>query len=1011
MNKILLGSWLLLLLFCLPALAQDVAVSGRVTSSDDGSALPGVSIQVKGTTRGSTTDANGNYQINVAGNSRLVFSFIGFTPREIAVGNQLAINVELTGDANNLDELVVVAYGVQRKRDVTGSIASINSKDIKDLRVAGLDQALQGQAAGVQVTQASGTPGGGVSIRVRGGSSINASNEPLYVIDGVPISTGSYSQIGTGGQQSNALADINPADIESIEILKDASSTALYGSRASNGVVLVTTKRGKEGKPRVNINAYYGTQSVWRKIDVLNGSQFAELVNEARVNRGQAVYAPTVLDPNVSTDWQSLIFRPAPIAQYDASVSGGTNNTKYYISGTYFNQDGIIIGSNFNRGSTRFNLDQKINTKIGIGVNATLSRSRSNRINGDNNIFGVLSTALLNPPNILPYNADGTYGRRPDLVGTDNPLAQAYENDFLGVNTRGIGNVFGTYEIIPGLTFRSQFGIDYLNLKEDRYEPTTTASGASVSGRGIASVTVDKRWSMSQVLSYNKRFKDVHYVSATIGYSLDRSDYEFVYAEGTNFPSNDFRRITSAAVKSNASSNGSQWAYTSKISRASYSYKDRYTVQASVVQDGSSRFGADNRFGIFPAVSAAWVVSDEPFLRRFSALSTLKLRGSYGVTGNSEIDNFASRGLYGSGNNYIERPGTAPTQLPNPDLKWERTTSYEIGADIGFLNNRLNGSFAYYNRQTRDLLLNAPVPSTTGFTTYFQNVGSLENKGFEFQINTKNLVGAFRWETDLNMTFNRNKVLSLVNNQPINLGFASQIAVGQPVGTFFGHYADGVYANNEDNTKGVRNSSAAGAIFTGGDIIFRDLDGNNIIDNNDRGFIGNAQPDFYGGITNRFSYKGIELSVFGQFVYGNEIYNNTRNFGEGMNSLFGQSASTLRRWRKQGDVTDIPKAIFGDPINNRRASTRWVEDGSFLRVKNITLSYNLPASLLSRAKINNVRVYATAQNAFTFTNYKGFDPEVSTLNGDNQARNAALGTDFLTFPQARVITFGINLGL
>lgn len=1011
MRRNLLNSLFLSLLFCLPLLAQDFTVSGRVTSSEDGSSLPGVSVQVKGTNRGATTDANGNYRISVSTNGRLIFSFIGFTSREIVVGNQSTINAELSSAANNLDEVVVVAYGVQRKRDITGSIASVSNKDIKDLRVAGLDQALQGQAAGVQVTQASGTPGAGVSIRVRGGSSINASNEPLYVIDGVPVSTGSYSQIGTGGQLSNALADINPADIESIEVLKDASSTALYGSRASNGVVLVTTKRGKEGKPRVNISAYRGTQTVWKKYDVLNGAQFAELVNEARVNRGLAVVPTSTLDPTISTDWQSLVFRSAPIAQYDASVSGGTPNTKYYISGTYFNQDGIIIGSNFNRGSTRFNLDQRINKKITVGINATLSRSRSNRINNDNNIYGVLSTALLNPPNIVPYNADGTYGRRPDLVATDNPLAQAYENDLLGVNTRGIGNVFGTYEIIPGLTFRSQFGMDYLTLKEDRYEPTTTASGASVSGRGISSVTVDKRWSMNQVLSYNKRFKDVHYVSATVGYALDRSDYEFVYAEGTNFPSNDFRRISSAAVKSNALSNGSQWAYTSKISRASYSYKDRYTVQGTVVQDGSSRFGADNRFGTFPAISGAWVVSDEPFLRRFTALSTFKVRGSYGITGNSEIDNFASRGLYGSGNNYIERPGTAPSQLPNPDLKWERTSSWEVGADLGFLNNRFNASVSYYNRQTRDLLLDAPVPSTTGFLTFSQNVGSLENKGFEFQINTKNLVGAFRWETDLNMTFNRNKVLTLVNNQPISLGFASQIAVGQPVGTFFGHYADGVYARSEDNTKSVRNGSAAGALFTGGDVIFRDLDGNNIIDNNDRGFIGNAQPDFYGGITNRFSYKGIELSVLGQFVYGNDIYNNSRSFGEAMNGYFGQSSETLRRWRKPGDITDVPKAVFGDPINNRRVSTRWVEDGSFLRVKNITLSYNLPASLLNRVKIGNVRIYATGQNVFTFTNYKGLDPEVSTLNGSNQARNASQGTDFLTFPQARVITFGINLGL
>ncbi len=1070
MKKFLLLSFSLVCM--LTAWAQDRVVTGKVTSGDDGSTLPGVNVVIKGTTNGTVTDANGMYSVTVSGDNQiLVFSFIGLVTSEVEVGNRSVVDISLSTDVKQLSEVVVVGYGTQEKRSITGSITNVSSSQFQNLPLIGVDQAMQGRAAGVQVSSNSGTPGGGISVRVRGSGSILAGNDPLYVVNGIPINTGNYSQLGAGNQQTNALADLNPNDIESIEVLKDASATAIYGSRATNGVVLITTKRGKEGKPKLTFDYYQGVQQTWKRLTPLTGAQQVSLLQEEVVNRYGAIDAngnlttpglgtgttpwasaadlayyfwgrnagnPTNVggawtmtespidkannirslsnfkDPSTaySTNWQDNIFRTGSVANYQLGLSGGNDKSTYSVSGGYYKEGGIITGFSFDRLTAALSGDHKVSNKLKLGASINLSRSVNNRRNNDNNIYGVLSAATLMASDIPVRNPDGSYGKDP-FSSVDNPVALANETKFVSTSVRTLAQIYGEYELMKGLTFTSRWSVDYRTQKDDRFLPTTLNAGAGVGGDGTSAYSQDLNWVASNYFNYKKSIGN-HNISATLGADYQQSNYESIFAESTGYPGNQVQTLSAGSVFTSASSNVTSWGLASYYARANYDYQGKYLFGASLRSDGSSRFAPNFRYGTFYSVSGGWRFSQENFMSSLTnVLSDAKLRVSYGTTGNSNFGNFSYLTLFGTGFNYNSNGGYAPTQIGNSGLKWESAAQLDFGLDFTIFN-KFTVNFDYYQKKTSDLLLNTPIPSSTGFSTQARNLGSMENTGYEIGITTTNISnGNFTWTTNFNISGYQNKVVSLNGVQPFAQGFASRVQEGQPIGAFYGYVADGVIKSSDElaalNAAAV--ASGNGTYFINantraGDLKFKDLDGNGVINSLDQKIIGNANPKFFGGLTNNFSYKGFDLMVFLQYSYGNDLLNFTRVYAAGMNTLYGQFADEVnRRYTATNTNTDVPRAVYGDPSNNRRNSTRYIEDGSYLRIKNVVLGYTLPSSLTQRYGITKLRIYASSQNLYTFTNYKGFDPEVSTFSGTN----TALGTDFLTYPQYRSYTFGLNL--
>ncbi|SDZ88065.1 SusC/RagA family TonB-linked outer membrane protein [Pedobacter hartonius] len=1044
MKKILLI--FLALSLCTPGgvFAQNKKIGGRVTSSDNGMPLPGVSVKVSGSRNGVQTDSDGSFTLNLLGRQyTIVFSFIGYLPQTITIGSNSTYNVKLVSDQKQLNDVVVIGYGSESKRTITGAISRVKAAEIQGRPVTGLDQALQGLVAGVQVTSASGTPGGAVTVRVRGVSTINADSQPLYVIDGTPIQTGSNSQIGFGNGQTNALNDINPNDIESIDVLKDAAAAAIYGSRASNGVVIVTTRRGKSGKTSIDLDYYTGIQKATARIDALTGPQYVQLYQDAVQNRyaasiGTPAY-PTVAsyisaalnrpllanDPGTypTTNWQDQVFRNAPISNYNLSINGGTEKTRFNITSGYFDQDGILKGSDYNRFNMRLNLDHTINDKFKIGTSTSFNRSTSSRINNDNNIYGVLSSAILLSPAINAYNADGTYGR--DVYSSvENPIAAYKEPLNLTTAERLLSNIYGEYKLLPSLTFKTNFAADDQIYHERRFVPSTLNAGAApTNGSGIEAYYSDLNLLNENILTFNKSYGD-HSFSILGGQSWQKDNNETLFASGTNFPGNDIRRLSAAAVKTDASSAGSSSTLVSFFGRANYSYKNRYIFSATLRSDGSSRFADGHRYGYFPAISGAWLISDEAFMKNISWVSTLKLRSSWGKTGNNFVNDFASRTLIsaynttaGQGISYAGVAGLYPSQLGDPNLTWEKTTSTDIAVDFGFLKDRITLSADVYYRKTNDLLAPLPLAGSTGFTTYTTNAGSMYNKGLELDLQTINIKSTdFSWTTNFNISFNRNKILSLANNNaPYASGFGSWVQVGDPIGAFRGYKVSGIFQNQAEidqlNTVARTKTGNATALYqvqatAPGDIRFEDLNGDGVITSEDQTILGSAQPKFVGGLSNSFKYKMFDLSMLWQFSYGNKVLNWARSFAEGMNAIYGQFATTLDRWTPTHTDTEMPRAVLGDPNTNNRVSDRFIENGSYLRMKNLSLGFSLPDNMATKLHVRKLRIFAAAQNLATVTKYKGFDPEVSTFN----STPASAGTDFLTAPQAKTFTFGVNIG-
>lgn len=1001
MNKIFIVL-LALLTLGFTATAQRV-ISGTV--SDKEGPLAFVTVLAKGTTAGASTNEDGKYRLEIPSDaSTLVFSLVGYKTIEREIGSSSTIEVMLEEDVFELDEVVVTGYSSVRRKDITGSISSVDGKAIADVPVVGVQNALQGRAAGVQVVSNNGAPGAGIDVRVRGSTSITASNQPLFVVDGVPVVSGNFSQNGVGNAGLNALADINPNDIESIEVLKDASTAAIYGSRGANGVVLITTKKGKAGKTQISLNSSYGVQSAWNTIDMLDADQYYdELLEDAAMNRfGVGIAALGIAKGTGNTNWQDEIFRTGNITDNTLSISGGNNKTRFFSSLSYFQNEGIVKNTQQDRYSGRLNVEHRASSKFKMGMNMSFTNNTIQRVQNDNNIYGAVSTALLLPPDIPVYNEDGTYASN---YGLENPFAAVTEYQNHATSNRVIGNIFGAYEIVEGLTFKANLGTDMTAFREDVYEPVVLQSARGSNGRGFVGQRTFLRWLTEYTLTYDKEVgKSSFRALAGAGFQQDISEGSSV--DVTDFPTQDFTTLNSGANVTAASAFWTANALQSYFGNVEYSYDQKYILNAVFRTDGYSAFGQNNRFGYFPSVSAAWRISDEGFMDNVEFFNDLKLRVGYGVTGNNNIGNFDAQQLYGGGFNYLAQPGIAPSQLGNPDLRWETTNQLNVGLDFTILKNRISGTVDYFDKRTNDLLLDRPIPTTSGFTTVITNIGNIKNTGIEFSLRTRNLVGELKWTTDFNIARIRNEVTALFEDQPINAGFASRVEVGQSIGSFYGYRVDRLFQTSDFDANGTLNDGiATQPNAAAGDIKFADLNNDGVINDEDREILGSAQPDLVGGMTNTLSYKGLELNFFLQFSVGNQILNNNAVFGEGMNSVFNQTARTLDRWTPENTDTDMPRAVWGDPNGNRRDSDRFIEDGSYLRLKTATLSYNFPQSVYSAIGLGGLRIYVAGQNLLTFTNYSGFDPEVNTFDGSN----ISLGTDFLTYPQARSIVGGINL--
>lgn len=1029
---------LLLLGVCLSLQAQKI--TGTVTASEDGLPLPGANVLIKNTSDGTTTEVDGTYEISVGKGATLVFSSMGYEVKEVVVGSETVINVVLESSAQLLKDVVVVAYGTVKKSDLTGSVSSVSSEELTRTAPTSLDQALQGRAAGVQVTQVSGRPGGETSIRIRGSSSINAGNEPLYVVDGMLITSdnGQTNAGGTAGSGLNGLSSINPGDIERIEILKDASATALYGSRGSNGVVLITTKRGKSGKSSVTFDTYYGVQEVTKQLDMLNGEEFANYMNEFSEESGLPFDIRYLIPEKIGegTDWQKAIFQQAPMQSYQLSALGGSENTQFSISGGYFKQKGVIINSDFERYSFRTNLDQKISNRFKVGSSVSLSYIKSRGVltgaqsAGTGTLLpGATSSALLFTPTlpVLDSTVAGGYTLEDDRGrNIGNPVADALETDNISNNVRAIANLYGILKIAEGLDFKATAGVDGFSVKDNRFVPNYLKRSLPNNGDAVVATVDGLSWLTEYTLTYNRKLSKRHSFDALLGTSFQGFHSERLFAFALDFPDNrtGWHSLGSALNPQPASTGESKWGIVSYLGRVNYSFDNRILLTLTGRMDGASKFGKNNKYGFFPSGAIAWKMHEEDFVKNLGLFQTLKTRFSYGVIGNQEIFPYASLatvGAIGQGtfNNSEAYIGQEPLRYPNPDLKWERTSQFDLGMDAEFAGGRLGATFDVYQKQTTDLLLFAPLPTTTGFSGALFNIGGLRNKGLELALNSRNFTGEFDWQTDLNFSINRNEITELSSGEDIFIPGVltvpagwSILRKGEPIGTFYGLVSDGLFQSDDEAANSphlkAQNPKAGDRKYK--DLNGRDPQGNltgqpdGVVDEADRQIIGDANPDFTWGMTNKFSWKGFDLSVFIQGVQGNDIVN---AYLFEIGSLNAQT-NVLKeyydnRWTPENPNDKYPKI---NPSERNIFSDAQVEDGSFIRIKNITFGYNLPASWLQKSKLAKFRVYASVNNLKTFTDYRGYDPEVNAFGQSHLLQ----GIDYGGYPLARTIIGGVQVG-
>lgn len=976
-------SFLILFLLGFTVYSQET-VKGTVL---DANSLPllGVTIIENNSSNGTTTDFDGNFEIYIPKKTVLIFSYVGFKTLKVDASPGQTLNVTLKDDIESLSEVVLVGYGTQTRKTMTSRTSSVKAEEIANVPVTSSDQLLQGRASGVQISNTSGEPGAGVSVKIRGTSSISGSSDPLYVVDGIPIQSSNLSQLGVGGATTNPIADINPADIESIDILKDASATAIYGSRAANGVVLITTKRGKRDESVVSFGMYTGIQNYVKKPSLVTGEQFEVLMNESAFNNGKPLPYENPASA-INTNWNDLVLNnDAPMRNIDASVSGGGEKVRYMVSANNFMQEGLIRNQEFDRTTGRVNLDYTVNSKIKMGTSILYAKTNRQIIRNNDNIAGAFGATFFYPSNRPVFNDDGSYFRMPTI---DHPLAIVDQAKIEMSTDRFLGNAYGEWSILPGLRLKSTFSVDQTHNRESAYDNTLTNAGSALQGRAIVYNVSDFNWIQENVLTYQFSLDEKQAFNVLLGNSVQESKNEYTRAEGSGFPTNDFTQISSAAVK-DATAFSTSYGIVSVFSRINYDYNSKYLLTLNVRADASSRFGSDNRWGIFPAVGLGWVISEENFLKDVSFINNLKILGGYGITGNqSGIRDFNSLGLW-QGASYAAVPGVRPFQLANPDLKWETTKQSDIGIDVGLFEDRITFNAGYYYKHTIDLLLNVPLPRTSGFSSVAQNSGEIENSGFEFAIGADVFPQShdFKWNINANISTNKNKILKLV--APFNI-----------YNRDFFRYEEGysMYSFYMHKQTGVDPQSGA--------IEFEDVDGDGEFSTSgDRRIVGNANPDYFGGITNTFNYKGFDLSVLFQFSVGNEQLNLTRFFlehGGTRNTNF--LTTQLDRWQNPGDVTEVPKMNASNYASDLRPS-RFIEDASYLRLKTMSFGYTIPKEVLSNIGLSSARVYVSGQNILTFTKYGGLDPELT-----GTASNALTkGVEFFTPPSPRVFTAGFNV--
>jgi len=957
----------------------NTAISGTVISATTKLPIPGVTVTEKFTQNGTATDNNGRFNISIKDkNAILVFHYVGYKEVEMSIGDQTEINITLEEENKVLDQVVVIGYGTQKKKDITSSISVVSSKALEDRPNTEFGYSLEGKAAGVQVIRSSGQPQSGFSIRIRGTSSITSGSEPLYIVDGV---------------QTQSINEINPADIESFSILKDASAAAIYGSSGANGVVLITTKRGKNQKTALTFDAYNGYSKVMKHEPVLNSQQYETLMTEMGQSLDWTKYS-------ANTDWQNELFRTANQQNYQLSVSGGNASTNFYMSGSIVKQDGVVISNTLNRENFKLNLDHKVNKFLKVGTSLSYNRWFDVDVS-ENSRNGSILNVILGSPIIGVWDSTRKkYTSDPFRLDLDNPVALAEGVIHNYTNQRLNGNVYVEANILPVLKFRSMFGYEQYNSVYNYYaDPYKTTSGRSFNGQAELANNSNQYWISENTLNFAKAFNK-HFITAVAGFIASKTTSSASDIRTHNFANPTITTVNGGSVIDGATGTTVQTSTTSFISRITYEYAEKYLLEANYRADASSVFGPQSRWGYFPSFSAGWRISKENFFRNITAINDLKLRGSWGIVGNSQIGPYAYLGTVAPSGSYVIGgnvvAGYLPVSLENPFLKWETTKQTDIGIDVATLNSRILFTADYYYKKTTGLLLNSPVPASSGYTTALKNIGDLQNEGTEFQLTSKNLVGNFKWNSDFNISFNRNKILNIaggiIYDGPIDeRGNTSIAKAGLPLGSFFGYVSKGVDPNT-------------------GNIIYQIADTTQGLQTSDQKVIGNANPKFIYGFTNDFSYKNWSLTLFIQGVQGNDILNATRIFTEGMWEPRNQSAVVLQRWTQPGQITNIPREDLtnpnGNPHDNSLISTRYVENGSYLRIKSLSLAYNLPAQFLNKLKISRIRLYATAENLLTFTKYSGFDPEVSAFGSST---NIAPGVDFGTYPQTRDVIFGLSV--
>ncbi|ABG57833.1 SusC/RagA family TonB-linked outer membrane protein [Cytophaga hutchinsonii] len=997
---------------------SQTTLKGIVTDEITKETIIGAIVQVKGTSVGTATDVDGYYEVRVDSfPCKIVVSYIGYVTRQIdvnAAATELNITLTLKTDES---EIVIVGYDTQRKEDVVGSIVKIDPEETKNIPVASFDAQLQGKAAGVQVNSQNGIPGDAVVVRIRGASTINASADPLYIIDGVFINNESMSTVDLGGKATSPLADINPADIENIEVLKDASATAIYGSRGANGVVIVTTKRGNyEQKPTLTFTTTQGAawadkSRLWKQT---TGPEHATLVNEAWINSGvdnpslNQNYANRPFRPvseggrgnpedQQTYDRISDLFRTGYLQQYDLGLQGGGKNNKYYFGASYNKQEANIRPVFYERASFKANIDSKISERISFGVSNTLSYSFRNQTRaGTGTGTGIFQSALHTPTYQPKNNPDGTPSRQSPFDNLDILLSDVFIRT---ASLRYIGNSYATFDLLKNkdLKFRTSFSLDYNLYDESEYNTSRTLKGAATRGFGLSNISQNTTWINEQTITYRKSIRNKHTLGVLVGNTLQSNTLKGTYTTGTGFPNNTYTQISSASVR-NANQEWTKSTLASFFSRVDYNYKHKYYVEASIRADGSSKFGENNRWGYFPSVGASWRIKQENFMQNVKPVSDLKVRTSYGILGNQNgINNFAAQGLWTGGANYpntpgtADQPGTTPLQLANKNLRWEKTQQLDFGIDIAFFNNRIALTTDFYYKRTTDLLLPTQVPATTGFTTYLTNSGEISNKGIEIAIQTQNIKSKkFSWNTSFNFTRNVNKVEKLEN--PYVYGSRDMVRNEEGYALYSFWMYNQLYVDKQT-----------------GQAVFEDVNGDGQITVADRKIMGNANPKFFGGLTNTFKYAGFDLNVFFVYQYGNKVVSFDRILNEGggtKDNNRGIFEYNMNRWQKPGDDTDVPRVTSVGNNYGIEQNSRFLEDGSFIRLKTLTLGYTVPVDFTKKYSVQSVRFFVTGTNLLLFTKYKGPDPEAVHTSEQN-----ARGIDVGTPPQPVSVQGGLTITL